>query len=265
MSTPQTKAWAEPLIKGFQPYLVQPLPKRLSALCVDGIAVGVVRSSVLTKVAHADGLSALFTPCSVDGPFSKKGLTVKRSDWSLCQERLLQYFDIEPLHEAIPLPLASRDLTIDRALCRTLGIPTQVVRLVWEENGHILLARRAATKRINPGLWDNPAAGMIRSGETPEEALLREAQEEASLVPKEDICQSLSFSTQRPLLSGILRETTFVTHVRRSTSKRTVPYALDREVEEFGWFSMAHLQSLLSTGKIVPEASYATLLALATN
>ena len=75
-------------------------------------------------------------------------------------------------------PLAS----IERAACRTLGITTTAVHLnAFTPAGELIVARRAAHKQIDPGLWDNLVGGMVPAGETELEALAREAQEEAGL------------------------------------------------------------------------------------
>ncbi len=52
-----------------------------------------------------------------------------------------------------------------------------VVAAVLIDQGRVLLARRAANKRIAPGKWHLPG-GHVESGESPEEALRREIREE---------------------------------------------------------------------------------------
>jgi len=71
---------------------------------------------------------------------------------------------------------------IERAACRTLGITTTAVHLnAFTAAGQLIVARRAAHKQIDPGLWDNLVGGMVPAGENEEQALQREAQEEAGL------------------------------------------------------------------------------------
>ncbi len=79
-------------------------------------------------------------------------------------------------------PGAAPLATIERAACRTLGITTTAVHLnAFTPAGDLIVARRAAHKQIDPGLWDNLVGGMVPAGETETQALAREAQEEAGL------------------------------------------------------------------------------------
>lgn len=54
---------------------------------------------------------------------------------------------------------------------------------IWFYNsqGHILLAQRAASKTICPLLWDVSVAGHVDSGETIEQAAVRECKEELGI------------------------------------------------------------------------------------
>jgi 8-oxo-dGTP pyrophosphatase MutT (NUDIX family) len=87
-----------------------------------------------------------------------------------------ELLDIRPTLEAAPVA------TIERAACRTLGITTTAVHLnAFTPAGELIVARRAEHKQIDPGLWDNLVGGMVPAGESEEQALAREAQEEAGL------------------------------------------------------------------------------------
>lgn len=46
----------------------------------------------------------------------------------------------------------------------------------------IYIAKRSASKRIDPFLYDNIAAGAISDMDTPRDTIIREAEEEASLT-----------------------------------------------------------------------------------
>jgi len=79
-------------------------------------------------------------------------------------------------------PDAAPVAVIERAACRSLGIATTAVHLnAFTSAGELIVARRAAHKQIDPGLWDNLVGGMVPAGESEAEALAREAQEEAGL------------------------------------------------------------------------------------
>jgi ADP-ribose pyrophosphatase YjhB (NUDIX family) len=87
-----------------------------------------------------------------------------------------ELLDVRPAPDAVPVAM------VERAACRTLGITTTAVHLnAFTQGGELIVARRAEHKQIDPGLWDNLVGGMVPAGESEEEALRREAQEEAGL------------------------------------------------------------------------------------
>ena len=53
---------------------------------------------------------------------------------------------------------------------------------LFVRDGRVLLGRRSLTKRLYPGVWDL-IGGHARRGETPEETLLREVEEEIGSIP----------------------------------------------------------------------------------
>ena len=77
--------------------------------------------------------------------------------------------------------------TIDRGAIPLLGILADGVHLnglVRRADGiHLWVARRAASKRLDPGKLDHIAAGGVGAGFTPQQTLVKEAEEEASLPP----------------------------------------------------------------------------------
>lgn len=88
-----------------------------------------------------------------------------------------ELLDVRPAPGEAPLAV------VERAACRTFGITTAAVHLnAFTHAGELLIARRAAHKQIDPGLWDNLVGGMVPAGETEEQALQREAREEAGLA-----------------------------------------------------------------------------------
>jgi len=56
----------------------------------------------------------------------------------------------------------------------------------YTSDGRILLQQRAASKSIYPLLWDVSVAGHIDSGETPEQAAVRETKEEIGIDVSEE-------------------------------------------------------------------------------
>jgi len=88
----------------------------------------------------------------------------------------------DELLDVRPHPDQPAVATLERAVCRTLGITTTAVHLnAFTPDGHVIVARRADHKQIDPGKWDNLVGGMVPAGESEEAALAREAQEEAGL------------------------------------------------------------------------------------
>ena len=53
--------------------------------------------------------------------------------------------------------------------------------LVFNAAGDLFLQRRAKTKDIQPGKWDSSVGGHMQPGETPDQAVRREAEEELGL------------------------------------------------------------------------------------
>jgi isopentenyldiphosphate isomerase len=49
---------------------------------------------------------------------------------------------------------------------------------IVDKNGHLYLQKRAADKDRYPGRWDTSVGGHVAPGESPEEAIRREAREE---------------------------------------------------------------------------------------
>ncbi len=71
----------------------------------------------------------------------------------------------------------------------------------------LLVAKRAAHKQIDPGLWDNLVGGMVPAGESLQQALAREAWEEAGLqLDRVQVERGRSFQVLRPVAEGVQSE-----------------------------------------------------------
>lgn len=98
--------------------------------------------------------------------------------------------------------------TVERAACRPLGIATTAVHLnAYVDDATLVVARRALHKPIDPGLLDNLVGGMVPAGESLQQALLREAWEEAGLRLRVDqLLAGRSFHVRRPVPEGLQSE-----------------------------------------------------------
>jgi len=80
---------------------------------------------------------------------------------------------------------------IERAATRPLGLLTRAVHLnAWTPDGQIWIARRSLSKTTAPGQWDTLVGGLAGSGETLDQALVRECDEEAGLDPADIVQRS---------------------------------------------------------------------------
>jgi 8-oxo-dGTP pyrophosphatase MutT (NUDIX family) len=123
------------------------------------------RLLLLDDGLDAAGRSALLADCAL-----------RLRDGGLLRGWRDERLDIRPAPGDAPIA------TIERAACRTLGITTTAVHLnAFMPGGELAVARRAEHKQIDPGLWDNLVGGMVPAGESEQQALQREAQEEAGI------------------------------------------------------------------------------------
>ena len=101
---------------------------------------------------------------------------------------------------------------IERSACRPLGVATTAVHLnAYSDDGAVVVARRAAHKAIDPGCWDNLVGGMVPHGESLEQALEREAWEEAGIeLDRIEVHHGRAFTLLRPVPEGIQCETIHV-------------------------------------------------------
>jgi 8-oxo-dGTP pyrophosphatase MutT (NUDIX family) len=183
------------------------LPAGLIPLIIEGTRVGDVQPEV-----------ARFLGEKVDGfSLSDQNLTLDRATLAFAARSKLLANAAEQLRDAGMIsgwrdevlavgnpPLA----VVERAACRPLGITTQAVHLnAYVGADTLLVARRAAHKQIDPGLWDNLVGGMVPADETLEQALAREAWEEAGLrLDSVRLQRGRSFHVRRSVPEGLQSE-----------------------------------------------------------
>lgn len=116
---------------------------------------------------------------------------------------------------------------------------------VWVvgSDGRVLLQRRALVKESWPGLWDISVAGHVSAGETPLEAVIREAHEELGLVIAPGELTHLGTLRYRYALREDYIESEFhdVYLLRRDVELETL--TLDPlEVAEVAWVALVDLE-----------------------
>jgi 8-oxo-dGTP pyrophosphatase MutT (NUDIX family) len=149
--------------------------------------------------------------------------------------------------------------TIERAACRALGITTEAVHLnAFADDGTMVVARRAAHKAIDPGLWDNLVGGMVPASETLEQALEREAWEEAGLsLDRLEVHHGRTFHVRRPVPEGYQSERI---HVYETTLSADTPCAnQDGEVATIERRDLRSVVDAIERDEFTLESALATL------
>ena len=145
---------------------------------------------------------------------------------------------------------------VERAVVRVLGITTRAVHLVgFAPDGRVWIQQRAFDKAVDPGRWDTLMGGQVGAGESIEETLERETQEEAGLAIADliDVRRTDRATVRRPVAKGYVIE-----HIE--VFEATVPAALepinqDGEVERFECLPIAALLERLPAGAFSLEAT----------
>lgn len=148
---------------------------------------------------------------------------------------------------------------IERSACRPLGIATTAVHLnAFADDGRIVVARRAGHKQIDPGCWDNLVGGMVPYGETLEQALEREAWEEAGIeLDRIEVHRGRMFSLLRPVPEGLQAETI---HVYDAVLAADVtPQNQDGEVDAIETRSIAAVLDAIERDEFTLESALAVI------
>jgi len=145
---------------------------------------------------------------------------------------------------------------VERAAVRVLGITTWAVHLVgFAPDGRVWVQQRAFDKAVDPGRWDTLMGGQVSAGESVEETLERETQEEAGLAIAAliDVRRTDRIKVRRPVAEGYVVE-----HIE--VFEATVPAALtpanqDGEVERFECLPVDALLDRLGAAAFTLEAT----------
>jgi 8-oxo-dGTP pyrophosphatase MutT (NUDIX family) len=152
---------------------------------------------------------------------------------------------------------------IERAACRTLGITTEAVHLnAFVDDGTLAVARRAAHKSIDPGLWDNLVGGMVPAGENLEQALEREAWEEAGLeLDRLEVHHGRSFHVRRRVVEGFQSERIYVYEVNLAADSPCINQ--DGEVDAIEHRPLPDIVDAIERDEFTLESALATIESLA--
>ncbi|MGB3427203.1 MAG: DUF4743 domain-containing protein [Burkholderiaceae bacterium] len=210
-----------------------PLPGDLVTLRVAGYPVGLVRSDVARFLRHTDDFAwrdgeLVLMDRGMDE--IRRTACLERTAMALRDAGMLTGWRDELLSVRAG-PRGPVLAAIERSACRPLGIATSAVHLnAYSEDGDVVVARRAAHKQIDPGCWDNLVGGMVPHGETLEQALEREAWEEAGIeLDRIEVHHGRTFTLLRPVPEGVQSETI---HVYDATlTGNTEPKNQDGEVD----------------------------------
>lgn len=234
-------------------------PESLGAFVARGLELGSLREDVMHALRTDPELRALapevrprvfelFAPEGLEPAFA--ALTAGLAHHGLTQKRPFELLDVRDARGRIVA-------RAERSVFRALGLATVVVRLLaLAPDGRLLLQQRSLSKSIGPGLWDNLAAGLVSSGETPAEAMLRELHEEAGLDPEFSRLHSpahFSWQVLHDVPEGRMQESTAGFILRLSPCD--APVNLDGEAAGFAVFNTEEVLSMIEEGRIMPEAA----------
>ncbi|MEA1886679.1 MAG: NUDIX domain-containing protein [Bacteroidota bacterium] len=110
--------------------------------------------------------------------------------------------------------------------------------------GHIFLQKRSIKKDIQPGKWDTSVGGHVNPGETPEQALVREAWEEAGL-------KNFSYEFIRKYIWESDRERELVYSYFSRTERQ--PAADTEEIDEGRFWTREEIGKNLGQGIFTPN------------
>jgi 8-oxo-dGTP pyrophosphatase MutT (NUDIX family) len=131
---------------------------------------------------------------------------------------------------------------IERAAARPFGLTTQAVHVNGIAGERMWLARRSATKPIDPGMLDNLVGGGVTAGLSPEQVLVKEAWEEAGISAElaRKATAGGTMSALREVPEGVQSET--ITIYDLELPADFSPQNQDGEVSEFKLLTFAEVE-----------------------
>lgn len=150
--------------------------------------------------------------------------------------------------------------TADKATVHTSQTPLHLAFSAWlfDASGHLLLSRRALSKKTWPGVWTNSFCGHPAPGEATTDAVVRRALEELGLPASAlaDIrCVLPDFRYRAVDSSGVVENEicpVFAVRLASSVADPLVPNPA--EVDSIAWVAPADFPGLLAAVDAVPFA-----------
>lgn len=117
---------------------------------------------------------------------------------------------------------------------------------VFNTKGELLLQLRSRDKDIQPGKWDTSVGGHVDMGETPEEAVAREIQEEIGLTA--------SRLALKPLYAYIMRNAIESEYVHTFACRSEGPFRPQAsEIDELRFWTRDDIRAQLGSGAFTPN------------
>lgn len=135
-------------------------------------------------------------------------------------------------------------LSRKEAHCGTKRLHPVVHLHVFNAEGDLYLQKRPSWKDIQPNKWDTAVGGHVDWGETIEEALLREAQEELHI-------SALGAEPLGAYVFESQRERELINAFRITSTEAIEPD--EEELQEGRFFSFAEIAERLGTGFFTPN------------
>lgn len=127
---------------------------------------------------------------------------------------------------------------------------------IINNEGKVLLQKRAITKRDDPGKWDLSAAGHISINDTVEEAAIRETFEEIGIkITKDDLNQIGVFLFEEENESKKVSHYTYLFVAKKDINKDMIVMQKS-EVDEIKFVDKEEFKRMLQNGEMVKPMKY---------
>lgn len=105
---------------------------------------------------------------------------------------------------------------------------------VFNDKGEVLVTRRAATKKVWPGVWTNSVCGHPGPGETVDAAITRRLREELGMTAYDIEVKLPTYTYQTPPYNGIIEHEFCPVFFAKTTDE---PSPNPDEVSEYKWMA----------------------------